>query len=163
MLDFDHVRGDKVKELSVLVSQGVSVRKLDAEIAKCVVVCANCHRRRTAIRQGSWRELAVHGEEFTARLERPVRRNLLYVREYLEARGCERCGEADLRVLEFDHVDEKRFCVMTGVWEGYSLDRIREEIERCRVLCANCHRARTAQQAQPFRYWALLAADVAGM
>jgi hypothetical protein len=45
VMDFDH-RGEKVTIVSKLPEHG-SVAKLLAEIAKCDVVCANCHRERT--------------------------------------------------------------------------------------------------------------------
>jgi hypothetical protein len=50
VLDFDHVRGVKRKEVSKLVT--ASTKTLLEEIAKCDVRCANCHRRRTAIQLG---------------------------------------------------------------------------------------------------------------
>ena len=46
-LDFDHVNDDKLCN----VSQCHNERQLLAEIAKCEVVCANCHRVRTAARR----------------------------------------------------------------------------------------------------------------
>ena len=51
VLDFDHVRGEKLFS----VSMGLTDRSFDslvAEMAKCEVVCTNCHRRRTAHRAG---------------------------------------------------------------------------------------------------------------
>ncbi len=47
VLEFDHVRGSKVNNISCLVRDGARMEKLQEEIAKCVVRCANCHRRRT--------------------------------------------------------------------------------------------------------------------
>ena len=55
VLEFDHVRGDKVCPVSVLLSTALPVEKIEAEIAKCDVRCANCHRRVTYGRAGSWR------------------------------------------------------------------------------------------------------------
>ena len=46
VMDFDHVRGEKLKEIGVMRGT-VSTRVLLAEIAKCEVVCSNCHRIRT--------------------------------------------------------------------------------------------------------------------
>jgi hypothetical protein len=51
VLEFDHVRGEKVADVSQLMRRR-NVGRLLAEIAKCDVVCANCHRRRTAARAG---------------------------------------------------------------------------------------------------------------
>lgn len=44
-MDFDHVRGEKVGNVATMI--GLSVAKIEAEIAKCEVVCSNCHRIRT--------------------------------------------------------------------------------------------------------------------
>lgn len=46
-MDFDHVRGEKVAAVSVLVSKGASEEIIREELAKCELVCANCHRIRT--------------------------------------------------------------------------------------------------------------------
>jgi lysyl-tRNA synthetase class I len=45
-MDFDHVRGRKHKNVSELIDS-LSKKKIDEEIAKCEVVCSNCHRIRT--------------------------------------------------------------------------------------------------------------------
>lgn len=54
-LDFDHVRGEKVENIAILIKAGGSWDKLIEEISKCDIRCANCHRKRTARQFGSWR------------------------------------------------------------------------------------------------------------
>src|SRR5579883_2746968 len=54
VLDFDHVRGKKIENIAVLISQGTPWPRIEAEIAKCEVRCANCHRIKTTER-GGWR------------------------------------------------------------------------------------------------------------
>lgn len=46
-MDFDHVRGSKRKAIADMVAVGCSVDSIMDEVAKCEVVCANCHRVRT--------------------------------------------------------------------------------------------------------------------
>jgi hypothetical protein len=46
VLEFDHVRGIKVDDVSTLVTR-TGLTTVRAEIAKCEVRCANCHRRIT--------------------------------------------------------------------------------------------------------------------
>jgi hypothetical protein len=57
VLDFDHVRGTKLDDVSRLIVGGTAVQTLQAEIDKCVVRCANCHRRKTAAERGSYRTM----------------------------------------------------------------------------------------------------------
>lgn len=55
VLDFDHVRGTKFKDISKMVGQGYSWCVIMNEIKKCEVRCANDHRRRTHERRVSAR------------------------------------------------------------------------------------------------------------
>jgi hypothetical protein len=55
VLEFDHVSDDKTKDVSKLVLEGYSWKTIEAEIAKCEVVCCNCHRRRTHLRANTVR------------------------------------------------------------------------------------------------------------
>lgn len=57
VLDFDH-RGEKIANVGNMVRNSFAWYKVQAEIAKCDVRCANCHRRKTA-RQFSWYKLLV--------------------------------------------------------------------------------------------------------
>jgi hypothetical protein len=50
VLDFDHVRGKKLADVSDMKNRGYKLETIMREIEKCDVVCANDHRRRTAKR-----------------------------------------------------------------------------------------------------------------
>lgn len=54
------------------------------------------------------------------------------------------CGESDPIVLEFDHLANKDKNI--AEIQGWSLKRLEREINKCQVLCANCHRRKTAKQ-----------------
>lgn len=73
-------------------------------------------------------------------------RNLIY--EFKLSNPCTSCGESNPIVLEFDHIDPKtkRNDVSTMATHGYSIESIEKEIEKCIILCANCHRQKTAKQ-----------------
>lgn len=47
VLDFDHVRGKKIGNISHMVSEGYSLKTIIKEITKCEIRCANDHRRKT--------------------------------------------------------------------------------------------------------------------
>lgn len=52
--------------------------------------------------------------------------------------GCIICGESDICCLDFHHIRDKEFDISTGT--EVSADRLIAEIDKCVVLCANCHR-----------------------
>lgn len=47
-LDFDHVRGQKSFNISRAIRNTAPLERIMHEIRKCVVRCANCHRKKTA-------------------------------------------------------------------------------------------------------------------
>lgn len=61
VMDFDHIRGEKRESINYLVNRNMSRPALLRELAKCELVCANCHRMRTfsrlAIKSGRVEEL----------------------------------------------------------------------------------------------------------
>ncbi|NUB90068.1 HNH endonuclease [Haloterrigena sp. SYSU A558-1] len=69
-------------------------------------------------------------------------RHRAWVYEYKHDQGCNRCDEDDPRCLDLHHIDEDEKVMAVGkmVSFGYSKDRIESVIEKCIVLCANCHR-----------------------
>ena len=54
---------------------------------------------------------------------------------------CARCGENHPATLQFHHRDpqKKDFNLSEAVNDGYSIERIKKEVAKCTVLCANCH------------------------
>ena len=73
---------------------------------------------------------------------------------YLEQHPCKTCGNSDIRVLEFDHRDRstKDGSVSNFLTEGYGWSKIQREIEKCDVLCANCHRIKTHEENNSYRH-----------
>jgi hypothetical protein len=75
-----------------------------------------------------------------------------YIWDYLTAHPCVDCGESNPVVLEFDHVrGKKRMAVANMARQGYSIGAIEEEIAKCVVRCANCHRIKTHKERGWFR------------
>ena len=66
-----------------------------------------------------------------------------WVYEYKrDSDGCCRCGETDPACLDFHHRDdtEKVMTVSKMITHGFSKSKLRAEMEKCDILCANCHR-----------------------
>ena len=68
-----------------------------------------------------------------------------YILLYLQNNSCVMCGESDILVLEFDHLNPKDKCFNIGESTNnrYPLFKVIEEINKCQVLCSNCHRRKT--------------------
>ena len=102
----------------------------------------------------------IHKEAYRARaVERKTKTKKLLqskLYRYLKNKKCEFCGFNDIRALEFDHIDseQKRFGIARAINDCYSWVKIEQEIKKCRILCANCHRIRTAEQ-QRWSKWRL--------
>lgn len=91
----------------------------------------------------------------TAHLAKTYRireRNRQFMWNYYSEHPCVDCGESDPVVLEPDHLDPK--FKLSGVSQlvhnTRSLAVIKAELEKCEIVCANCHRRRTAVSQQWF-------------
>lgn len=139
VLEFDHV-GAKRGGVSSLMWQGFSIPYLQQEIEQCEVVCACCHRRRTAARAAWPRATGDRPGHWPA----AKWRHLEHIIGVLRTAGCVDCGERDPVVLEFDHFGTKTATVARLLAAQASLERIQREIAQCEVRCCNCHRLVTA-------------------
>lgn len=67
--------------------------------------------------------------------------------EQAKSKPCADCGQfLPWYVMEFDHVEErgpKLFVVGGG---NRALGKLQAEIEKCDVVCANCHKIRTHER-----------------
>ncbi len=121
-LDFHHVEtATKGMAVGKMVTYGYGKERLRDEIEKCVVLCANCHRKTHYVQ--------------------PTRERRQWIHYRKRERGCTRCEESDPGCLDYHHDDATKVASVTKlVADDRPKARIRAEIERCRVLCANCHR-----------------------
>lgn len=61
--------------------------------------------------------------------------------KYKEGFKCSKCPENHPACIEFHHKsDDKEINVSHAVMSGWSKERILEEVAKCDILCANCHR-----------------------
>jgi hypothetical protein len=61
--------------------------------------------------------------------------------DYKKTLCCEVCGEDHYRCLEFHHIDPStKKAHISNLAKCASTETLMEEIKKCRVLCANCHR-----------------------
>ena len=87
--------------------------------------------------------------------ERHRQNNYIKFVEYLKDKFCVDCGESNPMVFDFDHLPKykKSFSISRAItgstrsWESILL-----EIEKCEIVCANCHRIRTSTRSNDRKF-----------
>lgn len=125
-LDFHHKKPSNKKDtVSNLVRQGYAIKTILAEIKKCDIICSNCHRKQ-------------HCNEYPY-----LTKKAKYVLEIKQQSKCTKCGESNTECLDFHHIDDSKKTEGIGAMlrdTKYTLDMVKLEINKCVVLCSNCHR-----------------------
>ena len=128
-LDFHH-RDPSSKEFALSASHG-TLAELSAEAAKCDLLCAICHRLRHLVATAN-----QPGTPVVTHRRRRKQRAVLSM-----GSACYACGrQGPAAIFDFHHLDAstKSFGVQDG--NTRSWERIAEELSKCVMLCANCHR-----------------------
>ena len=85
------------------------------------------------------------------RVQTHRRRKNAVIRAYKQEKGCFVCGESDPIVLDFHHRTKESKCQRLkrknnlSFWQ-LNWNQLFLEMEKCDVLCANCHRRITYQE-----------------
>lgn len=116
--------------------------------------CVSC--RKLTNNESYHRTKGKHNEKRKERAIAFRRANQEFALSYLKAHPCVDCGEADPVVLQFDHQRDKVADVAVMI-QSWSLPKLIAEIEKCQVVCANCHIRRTARQ---FGWWKAAVAEL---
>ena len=70
-----------------------------------------------------------------------IQRHHQWINTYKKQRGCGKCGVTDPRVLDFHHKNDKnKLFTVGGFRRAVGFERIKNEVQKCDVVCANCHR-----------------------
>lgn len=132
-LSFHHTSmKDKECTISSLLTSHNKWNIIQKELEKCILVCENCHRE-----IHYQQDLEKNDKRYTN-----VKDSYLY---YLNTISCSVCGYSKCkRSLDLHHKDDKKieFCnIRKRLNTIEDLDEIiRDELDKCIVLCANCHR-----------------------
>jgi hypothetical protein len=100
VLDFDHVRDTKRYSIADMVRHSATWDRILAEIAKCEVRCANCHRKRTAKQFGWYKNLLPPGPA--------------------EIHCCKTCKRSEPEIIL-----QPRRAVCTGCWKDHQKEVMR--------------------------------------
>jgi hypothetical protein len=106
--------------------------------------CIICQRKKyRKLYQTSAKERKVRAERWKKRIQRA--RDFVY--SLLDKMSCVDCGESRLETLDFDHVRGRKIASISHMMKKhFSIPKIKKEIAKCEVRCANCHRIKTAKE-----------------
>ncbi len=118
---------------------GVEFHKNNSRADGLQTICKECKKNTSA---KSFQSSKDHHKFLNRERKRKIREHIW---NYLSSHSCIDCGENDPIVLEFDHRSDKIMAVSQMTKVGYGITKIDEEIAKCDVRCANCHRRKTAK------------------
>ena len=120
------------EQILELKNQGLSYREIQAKLG--------CSKGTIAYHIGIGQKDKTQNrtKEYRTRVKR-------FIQEYKSGKRCADCGEDyPYWLLEFDHTgNNKSFNISEFSQHSTALEKIKEEIDKCDVVCCNCHRNRT--------------------
>jgi len=122
--DLHHLRDKEINVSRAIQHYGLD--RLKKEIDKCQVFCANCHKK-------------LHGWPKVTTKDKKKTKNRKFITEYRKDHPCEICGETSELCLEFHHLGKKEIGISRAICD-WGIKRLKKEVSKCMVLCANCHR-----------------------
>lgn len=144
-IDPDHLDGElKAGHLSRMIQLCASAARIRAELDKCVPRCARCHRLITmGQRPSSWRTAERLPPSWRRRLDSQDRNDAIKL-----AHGCHDCDWSGwARGLDWDHVRGRKEATVANLIANHRpWVEVEAEMAKCQVVCANCHRIRTAER-----------------
>lgn len=152
---FNHIEpSSKVCE----VGKCKDISSMQDEAEKCESLCMKCHCKLSYEQsQKRYNKNSLCKNKYNQRKRERKKRKHDYVNKYkIESGGCQnpKCDDVfdptNLHFYEFDHIDfnKKYKNISDLVRNDYSLERIDQEILKCRLLCGYCHRQITIKQAK---------------
>jgi hypothetical protein len=145
-MDFDH-RDPSMKAFNVRTGRAMlmSTRRVLAEVAKCDIVCVNCHRLRTRAQHRARIARRIPGTAKRLDEKRANWRRQAALLDRLRDVPCADCGgRFPPCSMDFDHRDPAEKTSRVPAMIGRAGDaRILAEVAKCDIVCANCHRLRT--------------------
>jgi len=96
--------------------------------------CCECQRKR------SKQHYEQNKHMYCKRNKRNRQRNRDWLNEYKKSLCCSRCKESRWYVLDFHHTNpNKKERTISQIVSTWGIERTKKEMEKCEVLCRNCH------------------------
>lgn len=142
-MDFDHL-GGKINSISRMVLQNVPKNVILDEIKKCELVCVLCHNIRTQKRLD---------EKFKYKKYSKYSLRNIEIINQAKNKSCEICGKQyDTYNMQLDHIDPINKYKNISQLKNFKIKTLVSEINKCRLLCALCHRRKSIWEQQAHKY-----------
>lgn len=96
-------------------------------------VCKDCHRKED---RESYKK---HSKSRRQAIKTKTEFVMNWFRTFKSSLKCSNCPETHYATLQFHHTDPSKKDMNVSNMRYYSIETIKKEIEKCIVLCANCH------------------------
>src|SRR3990167_3542736 len=114
--------------------------------AECTARYRKAHPDRAKAARVEWGK--KHPEHARLARKRCLDRNRKFLRELRSDTPCSDCGNNfPWYVMEFDHRDGRNGSLCVTQYIRWCVRRLKEEISKCDIVCANCHAIRTHNRA----------------
>ena len=100
--------------------------------------CKECNKIRSRLYYAQNRE--NHLKVIQARKNKVYKEHIKRIKYIKSNSHCSLCPEFEAICLDFHHFCKKDVLISKAVHRGYSWERILREMEKCVILCSNCHR-----------------------
>ena len=158
VLELHHLHGKQKRthNVSSLVNSGASLERVRSEIVKCIVLCRNCHiieecHLRYQAGRPDFRYAFQYHDEWPSYPRQQQIAKKIYLIEYFLEHPCQDCGLSNIVPLQFDHTLDNKEESIGWLLNNRGIDAMIVEIDKCDVVCANCHNHRTIQRAETWR------------
>jgi len=159
LLEFDHIDPNMKKNC---VRRMSNIQDMKEEAEKCKVRCSRCHRIKTfkdryiEIDQDFLDNKPKSTDTSNYHKWRRMKAKSIVENKRTEIGQCQICGWYDKNhpyCFDFDHIDriQKNECI-SRLCSTATLKKLIIELEKCRLLCANCHRLYTLTQMDYMSY-----------
>lgn len=142
-MDFDHL-DSKMLSVTRMVLNNATESKVLEEIAKCELVCALCHNTRTQ------RRLDEKNPE--KKYSKYAQRNIEIINQ-AKNKPCGVClKQYEPHNMQLDHIDPLIKFKNISQLKNFKVSILVEELSKCQVLCALCHRRKSIWEQQAKKY-----------
>lgn len=144
-MDYDHIYNGKIKAVSRMVLDNTSKEIILEEIKKCELVCLLCHNKRTHDR---FNEKLGKDRKYSS----AVQRNINIINNF-KNHPCAICGKLrGLYNMQIDHINPSTKLYDVCRLKSFKIETLQDELDKCQVLCALCHRRKSIIEQQNDQY-----------